>query len=198
MANRNGALLFSTLLAFTLLSGTSVFSSPDNTALTIKLTLPDNSQSIYIPGTGYLDPDSRGNWTNPPHYFISSQGNGIVYSLIHGYQYPLSLGLESTPQNHTLVLNQTITNSNAFLVFSQGNWETVQNRMLQIETGSFLKAISPTFGYGLGTEHPIKILLKVPEADLDSSLIIRRGNHELKLSYIDILDNRTVLHPERV
>ena len=193
---KRGALL-SVLFLGVLASATLASSSPAS-VLTVKLTVPDDSQFIYIPGVGRLDPDDSGNWTNLPHYFISSRKNGVQYSLIHNYQYPLSIGLESTRDTHTLVLRQELLNSNAFLAFSYGGWGVIQNRMGLIEEGTFLEYPSPTFAYGLGTVHPIQILLYVPQADLDSGFIIQRGLHDLRFSYTGMTGNKTVIRPERM
>ncbi|MFQ5647789.1 MAG: hypothetical protein ACE5FW_00995, partial [Candidatus Aenigmatarchaeota archaeon] len=148
----------------------------------IRLTLPDNTHTVYVPGMGELSPTSDGGWDSAPHWFIASHKDNNLYALVHNYQTPVSLGLTHTGQNHTIILVQNLTNSHAFVVFSEGDQAAIENRMPLIEGHEFLKKISPSFAYGLGLLHPIKVLLE-SAIDLQNDLILHEGLHEVLFEY---------------
>ncbi|MFQ5648025.1 MAG: hypothetical protein ACE5FW_02205, partial [Candidatus Aenigmatarchaeota archaeon] len=93
----------------------------------------------------------------------------------------VSMELSHTSQGHTLTLVQRLTNSRAFLVLSEGDQTAIHTRMPLIEAYGFLGSISPTFGYGLGAIHPIKLLLDYADLDVQGSLKLQPGEHELVL-----------------
>ena len=193
---RNLPILILTSAFFVILLSPTVLSRPDYT-LTVKLTLPDDYLSVRTPD-GLVDSDSSGTWTAPSHYYLSSHGNGLVRALVHSYQNPLSLSLEGPGDTHTLGVEQGLENSRVFLVFTEGDWKTVEERMPLVESSAFLSAVSPSFCCGLGFKHPIKIVWAFHPIDLDSDLSLSRGRHELGFTNLGTLDDRNRLHPEPV
>ncbi|MCK4714750.1 MAG: hypothetical protein KAT35_04190 [Candidatus Aenigmarchaeota archaeon] len=66
-----------------------------------------------------------------------------------------------------------------FLVFSQGDWQVIENRMDDIESGDFMDYVSPSFGFGLGSYHPLKVVLSYAGIDLDGGIAMSRGIYKL-------------------
>lgn len=194
--DRKLAALFSPLI-FLLIFLPSGLSAPDHT-LEIRLTLPEDSLWVHAPGAVEMGPGSSGTWPDPGRFYMAAYGNGIVYALVHSYQAPVDLSMESSPETHTLVLTQGLENSHAFLVFTQGGWESVENRMPLVESGTFLSGIKPAFGYSPGFLYPIKIVLEFPRTDLESGLILQKGGYELAFTNLGESGGKALVRPETV
>ena len=76
-------------------------------------------------------------------------------------------------------LSQSIEGSRAFFVFTKGDWTTIENRMALILGGTFFQHISPSFAFGLGILHPLKLLLHYDTIDLEGWLSLERGYHKI-------------------
>jgi hypothetical protein len=66
-----------------------------------------------------------------------------------------------------------------FLAFTEGDWQTIRNRIPLIEADQFLNKIAPSFAYGLGIYYPIKILLKYRDIDIEGDVKMEKGAHVL-------------------
>ncbi|MBI4020604.1 MAG: hypothetical protein HY369_00005, partial [Candidatus Aenigmarchaeota archaeon] len=100
--------------------------------------------------------------------------------------------------HHFLTLNQNLSNSQVFLVFTKGDQATVANRIPLIEAGTFLREISPSFAYPLGGPSPIMLLLRYPDIDLRGNLAFRQGTHEITLTSNSTGGSKIVLVNETV
>jgi parallel beta-helix repeat protein len=176
----NSTLVF-TVPGFTGYSGGEhtvwIFVIPTN--FTVKLTLDGTSNTVHVPGAGEWGvSQASGTWSSPSRWYVSSSlenVRGLV--LLHGE--PVSMAVSRTSANHSLTLNYGFRGSGSAVVFTRDDWRMIENRMPLIEAGSFLSHISPSFGYGLGVHHPIKILLEYSGVDVQSDLALGRGMHEL-------------------
>ncbi len=147
--------------------------------LQVKLKINNTVNNVYIPGTGHWDYNNA-TYTNPKHFYLASYVNDTVMALVFSFQNPLSLRVNKSGTSHYLTINQNLTNSKSFLVFTKGDQTTIENRIGLIEAGTFLLNIAPSFAYGLGLYHPIKILLTYTDIDVQTSLILQTGYHELE------------------
>jgi len=150
--------------------------------LVIKLTLPGSK--IYIPGIGEKPTSFTGKWTNPPHWYLADYANNITKGLVFVRQTPYALFTESAAANHTLGIELGFTNSMVLLPFTRGDWRMIQNRIKDIETGEFFKAISPTFSFGLGIKHPIKNLITYPNIKIEGDARLSKGRHKIVVEYV--------------
>lgn len=76
-------------------------------------------------------------------------------------------------------LSQGIEGARAFLIFSKGDQQTIANRMPLITAGKFLRYISPSFAFGLGVTHPLKLLAHYDNIDIEGFLLLERGYHRI-------------------
>ena len=130
--------------------------------ISIRLTLPGIENSVYIPGTGPVPAYSSHGPETPGNYFIASYLGDVVYALVSGSGAVPAVSLAATSSNHTLEIAIPAGSPGAFLVFTEGDWQTIQNRMPLVESLEFLGKISPSFSYGLGYTYPIKIVIESP------------------------------------
>lgn len=173
-----------------------ILSSPDvySLSLQLKLTLDNTENFVYIPGEGEVASNTLGNKTfqNPKYYYLASYLNNILYALVFFTETPLSLSVENTSINHTLILSQEIENSNIFLVFTQGDWKSIENKISYIEAGEFLDISSPTFGFGFGIYRTILFLLNYPEFDIQQNRIIQTGKRRVIIDYVNYTDKPVI------
>ncbi|GAI97248.1 unnamed protein product, partial [marine sediment metagenome] len=79
------------------------------------------------------------------------------------------------------------------LAFTKGDWEAIDNRITSITSGSFMQEIAPSFAYGLGLKHPIKMVLNLTGIDIQTELILNPGAHDLVIDYNETTsDNRPI------
>ncbi len=151
--------------------------------LQIKLILNNTNNLVYIPGTGIVASSAISNttYTSPAHYYLASYLNNLVRALVHSGQTPLSINISRSGSYHTIEVSQRLSNSKTLLVFTRGDWSTVENRIALIEQGKFLASLIPSFAHGLGIRYRIKLLLDYyNDIDLQSNMIIQSGSHELE------------------
>ena len=80
---------------------------------------------------------------------------------------------------HALTLSQDLDSAAGLLAFTVGSGTFIHNRMPDIESGRFFYYPVPTFGYGLGFIHPIKIMLSYSNINLAGDFTINSGYHQL-------------------
>jgi hypothetical protein len=168
-------------------------------ALNIKLTLNNTQNTIYIPGIGETTPSAgTGTYTSPPHYYLASYRTNNMKALVFSQQIPISLQVSYNSSHHFLTLNQNITNSQTLLSFTRGGYKEIDNRISLVEEGSFFSKISPSFSHTLGSINPIKIVLNYTNIDIQNTLILRRGVHEIAFESNKTNNNNIILVSEMI
>ncbi len=152
-------------------------------SIQINLTLNGTQNTVHIPGTGEFAASSlqAASYTSPPDYYLSSYLNGNLKALVFSERNPVSLSVSSNQTHHTISITQNLSNSRTFLVFTQGDRETVPARIQAIEAGTFLSQVSPSFAYVSEPKNPIKLLLKYSDIDLKGNFTFRSGVHEMTI-----------------
>ncbi len=157
----------------------------------------DNIQNkVYIPGAGAVASASITNtsYTNPVHWYLASYLNNILNALVFIHRNTDQLRVNKSGSSHSLTISQELTNSKSFLVFTSGDWHTIDNRISLIESGEFLNKISPSFAHGLGISYVIKILLSYADIDVMNDLILQKGLHGIELRNTGIAGRKTMLN----
>ncbi len=165
-------------------------------ALFITLNINNTGNTVYIPvqGIGEIPSSQLGpgaNYTNHTHNYLASYNSTSLTAL--AAQTATRLFVSNTTTYHTIKISQFARNSRIFLVFTKGNWQTIDNRMMLIESGQFLAKISPSFAFGLGIYYPIKMLLNYSDIDIEGNLILRKGTHKLTLDYNDTTNGKPAI-----
>ncbi len=157
----------------------------------VVLKLNDSSSAVYLPGTGEMQATGTetGSYPSPPHYYISSHDAGILRGLVSLYGSPVSVGIEKPSGKHIITLKQK-TGSSTALVFSRGSWKEIDNRMRDIEKGTFMSYIKPSFGFGLGSGYTLKMVLSYPNIDIVGNMMLQKGSHRLKIENLGAQDGR--------
>lgn len=152
-------------------------------SMEIKLTINGTTNSVYIPSIGARAANNLGvAATEPGDFHISSYGSDIMKGLVFFYQNAYSLSATNTPENHTLLMNVSMKNSNVFLVFSKGDWTSINKHIDLLETGMFLMKPLPSFGYGLGKKSWISIMLGHAGIDIQGNSISREGKRSMVIT----------------
>jgi hypothetical protein len=164
-------------------SNTSVIILPvPEYTLQVTLTINGTENSVYAPGTGALSAGSIGSLTSSPgDYYLASYDTSALYGLVHFYQTPWSLTASNTQDNHSLVINSSIKNSNIFLVFTRGDWRNVFQFINLIEAGTFLLKPLPSFAYGLGVKNRVRAILRYTDIDISGIYAAGRGDRSVTL-----------------
>ena len=147
--------------------------------LSLRLTLNTTSHNVYVPGTGEASSSALSGFTtypNPDNFFVASYFSGLLVALAAGDGQALTT--EGGSGVYTIGFDQSLGEP-ALLAFTQGDWQTVDSRTTDMESGDFLKAVSPSFAFGLGTYHPLKVALQYTGIDIDGSLRASKGLFKL-------------------
>lgn len=149
----------------------------------VNLTINNTVNQVYIPGIGIVSSGgiTSSTFTEPDHFYLTSYLNNNMKSLIFSQQNPISMSVKDNDSHHFFSVDQNLSNSQVFLVFTKGSNDNIQNRMELIESGKFMKEISPSFSYGLGTLNPINLVIDYSDIDIYGNLTLRKGVHEITL-----------------
>lgn len=151
--------------------------------LDVTLKVNDNSNIVYIPASGAGSIPASGlaeqTYTSPSSFYLASIGPDYLLALVNYAGKPFSLSAKKTGSSHYLTVSQSLEGSNAFLVFSKGNQNTIENRLPLIREGSFLEYAIPAFGFGLSNTQLIKMALSYPNIDIEGLDILSSGLHSL-------------------
>jgi parallel beta-helix repeat protein len=165
--------------------------------LQVKLVLNSTSDSVYVPYSGGIEiPFSSiatQSYPGPAHYYLASYQSGVLKALVSSDGSPLSIFTEKGSAEYGMGIEQRFSNSMVLLVFSRGDWRTIENRMTLVENGEFTGYPEPTFGFGLGNRFPLKVALQYGYVDLNKSSVIYRGLNNLIIEKISSNGNRVVL-----
>ncbi|MFH1294358.1 MAG: hypothetical protein ABIH90_00260 [Candidatus Aenigmatarchaeota archaeon] len=177
---RGFVVLFGALMTACAVMG---FSSAEPT-MQVWLGINDTTNDVYIPGTGSMAAGNLGSqeYTAPGHFWLSSCLSQTLYALVWAYGSPQSLYVENTTSNHTLMINQSIVGSRVLLVFSRGDYNTVDKQIRGIETNLFFLNSLPSFGYGLGATNAIGMLIELGKIHSAGTQVFGKGMHTLNIS----------------
>jgi len=160
----------------------------------ITLTLNNTNNTVYIPGIGEQASLGIGpaTYTNPTAFYLATYLNDNLKGLVFSLETPTSIGVDSATGEHELTLKQDLPNSQVFLVFTRGDYQTINSEIQGIKSGQFLEAFYPTFAYGPGLINTVTVLLEYASIDIqgdfdfenqDRSLIVedlgRDGDREI-------------------
>jgi len=129
-------------------------------SLVLELRMNDTSHALY---------------ESPEHSYVASYLSGMLAGLA---------GAEGTchaqtgPGHNTLIFEQDLGEP-VLMAFTQGEWQDMEKRMADIESGKFMEYVSPSFGFGLGSYHPLKVVLGYTGIDLDGVVSMSRGFYKL-------------------
>jgi hypothetical protein len=154
---------------------------PPKASVQLILTLDNLANDVYIPGTGTIASASITNTTysSPTHWYLASYLDNVLNALVFSYQTPSLMSVNRTAATHSIIFSQDVQNSKSFLVFTSGDWKTVDSRMELIENREFLLEPSPSFARGLGIGYIVKILLSYGNIDIVDDLIMQSGSHDI-------------------
>ncbi len=149
-------------------------------ALSVRLTINNTVNTVYIPGVGEQPSGSLGGETSypsPPHFYLASYSGGFLNGLAAKNGQNLVTG--SGSDSHFIEIEQELNSSRVYLTTTQGDWQAMENRIPLIEAGRFLSQISPSFAFPLGGLYPIRLLLKYSNIDLAGGMVLAKGQHRL-------------------
>ena len=179
----NHKILVATLLTLFLVGAGLSQGQTSLHSLQINLTLNTTLGKVFIPGVGEQNANSlpSATYTSPPHFYLASYLNSNLKGLVFSQEKPLSISVRGNSTHHFLSLNQNLTRSQVFLVFTKGDYTAIDNRMSLIEGGTFLSQASPSFSFGLGSKHTITLLLNYSDIDIQGNFTFKKGVHEITL-----------------
>jgi hypothetical protein len=172
------ALLLSVLAAAALLS----LPAAQARTLSVRLVMNGTDGTAYVPGQGEVPaselPDME--YTGLPHWFLASYSGGAVAGLASGSA--ASLSTAATAASHTLGMDSPLSGS-VLVVFTEGDWRTLDSAMPLMEAGAFFTRSLPSFAYGMGgITHPLMLLLEYGNIDLLGGAVLGKGQHRLLIS----------------
>ncbi len=182
-------------LVLSLLSSSLAAASSD---VTVKLNINDTSSMVHVPGEGDMPASqASGTWEKPDHFYIASYVGGVVYGLVFAYQSPVHIAASPILGGHMLEMRSAGRNSRILLAFTRGSWDVLEDRMPLIGWGTFFSRMYPSFGYGLGKDNEVKMLLDYREMDVDEDLILGPGKHSLTVEYLGERDGKELIRISR-
>jgi hypothetical protein len=153
-------------------------------SLVLRLRINNTNHMVYVPGVGEMDSGGMGSGTSyssPEHFYLASYMAGLMVGLAGGSGQ--GLYTESGAGWHVIGFEQALGEP-VYLAFSQGGWQVIDERMVDIESGEFMDYVSPSFAFGLGTYHPLKVALSYTGIDIEGGLALSRGIYKL------VIENR--------
>jgi hypothetical protein len=150
-------------------------------SLVLRLRLNNTDSMVYIPnhGTGEVASSGLGPetlYSQPEHFFIGSYISGLLTGLASGTA--RSLITESGSGYHVIGMGQSFGKP-VYLALTSGDWQPLSERAPDLESGSFMDFVSPSFAYGLGTYHPLRVAASYPGIDIRGSIETSRGIYKL-------------------
>jgi len=201
---RYGKLAILLLVTIFLFSNIDLVFAQTNRTFQLYLTINNTSNKVYIPvnGVGEVDSSSLGagtNYTSKTNDYIASYNTATneLVALVANVK-ANRLFVKNSTNTHTIMLEQNFTEEKVFLVFSTGNYRSIDARIRSIADGTFLSNIKPTFGFGLGLMYPVKLLLNYTNIDIAGNEILQRGRHGLILNYTNVTGNKPVIEIKRI
>lgn len=164
----------------------------------VTLTLNNSDPNVYVPAAsvGETQASQLGTgtkYTSPDSFYLASYLGNVLTGLVTSFgEY---IFVSNTSSSHTLKISQNVTpHRSIFLTLTQGDYRDIDKRMGIIKTADFLTNVKPTFGYGLGSLYPIKIIRNYTEIDIRGNSILQKGKREIVIDYNDTTsDNKPAL-----
>jgi hypothetical protein len=165
--------------------------------VTVSLTMDNTQATVHIPGEGDIPADELSTkYTRPSHWYLASYLNDVLHGMVLAYGTPSYLETSKGSSSHTIRLSSDM-DSRILLIFTEGDWRALDNRISMIEAGEFLSKVSPSFSYGLGFFHPVKAVVELQGVDILNDLILSPGTNEISIEYPQIMAGRPVLYINR-
>lgn len=119
-------------------------------------------------------------YNSAEHPFIASYLAGLLVGLAggSGSQY-----VQEGTDWHVIGFERSLDEP-VYLAFTQGDWQAIDQRMGDIESGDFMDYVSPSFAFGLGSYHPLTVALRYTGIDIEGGLTISKGIYKL------VIENR--------
>ena len=158
----------------------------------VRLNINNTSNTVYIPGVGEVPAGSLGSATypSPEHYYLASYSLNFLTGLVAANgNY---IGVATAPGYHTMEIGQDV-GGRTFLVFSQGDWNNIENQIIPIEAEKFLKYASPSFAFGLGTYYPVTVMLRYTDIDIVGDVDQSKGLLRLTIENMGVSGGRPVV-----
>lgn len=171
--------------AFTLCLALALLALPQAAGahtLNVKLVINNTANDVYIPGQGETSSAALGGsyYSSPPHYYLASYLGGVLNALVADSAE--SLAVNSTTENHTLQINQPLS-GRILLAFTEGGWQTIDDRVPLLESGAFFTRMLPSFAYNIaGRLYSLKMVLACTGIDILGDVVLGRGQHSLLVS----------------
>jgi hypothetical protein len=161
------------------------FAAESDHSIQMMLQIEGTSGNIYVPGVGEMGSSSFSNtsYTAMKHNYISHYNSNLLKSLVFNGAGMHSMSIGRSGNNIMIKVNQTLGGSNALVAFTRGGIDAVENRMTDIESGSFFYKPEPTFGFGLGYDYAIKLLINYPDIDITGDMALQSGRQGIMISY---------------
>ncbi|MCD6590477.1 MAG: right-handed parallel beta-helix repeat-containing protein [Candidatus Aenigmarchaeota archaeon] len=157
--------------------------------LQVKLVLNNSEASIYVPGYGEVSKNNQ-TYTNPKYYYIVSYMQNILTGLLLKSNNPVSLFTDTQDTNYAIAIDTQMPNSMIFVIFSEGNWVTVNRRISLINRGEFLKYPKPTFAFGLGT---YEVDFVIPLGNVSGRAILHKGEHKISIKHGGVTQGKVLI-----
>ena len=151
--------------------------------LYVRLILNNTENTVYVPGLGESASAGISNQTysNPTHFYLASYLKDVVTGLVFDAQIPRTISVGGSGGSHYLATEQDMENSQVFMVFTLGDWRSLENRIDMIESGRFLSSILPSFSYGLGNKYALELALSYADIDLQGRLRLQKGSQKIMI-----------------
>ena len=172
-----------------------------NMSMQIKLVLNSTGAKIYIPSSGVgektfstLTPSV---YMTPNDFYMASYISNVLSAIVSISESSISTFTEKDASTYALGLNNGFSNSGVLLALTKGNWINIDKRMQLIESQEFLSQISPTFAFGLGNAHPLKIVIEYSNLDINRTQKIGRGYNRIIVEKKGTYQNKAVIDIRR-
>jgi hypothetical protein len=158
----------------------------------VKLRINNTGNTVYVPGVGETPAGTLGyaSYADPLHYYLASYSNSYLTGLVSAAGN--SITVSNTQDYHTLEIDSE-AGSDTFLVLSGGDWNRIESQIVPIEAGKFLKYVSPSFGFGLGTYNPVTVMLKYTNIDIRGDLDQSKGLLRITIENRGVSGSRPVV-----
>ncbi|MBN2043140.1 MAG: LamG domain-containing protein [Candidatus Aenigmarchaeota archaeon] len=159
----------------------------------VRLVLNDMSSKIDIPGidSGDINTMPTGYHPSPDHFFVSSESGNAMTGLVFFNEYPRNVIFERTVNDFTMGIDQNLPFSGIMLVFTEGGNEAISKRMDIIERGTFMDNMEPSFSYGLGEKHEIKVSLYQNEVDMiANTTVMGSGSYMIEMTHQGLVNGK--------
>jgi hypothetical protein len=162
-----------------------------------------NTSKVYIPGYGEhnaSDLNDTEYTSGLSDYYIVSYENNVLSGLVFSHQKFTSVSTNKSADysEYTLGMDQELSNSRVFLVFSKGDWNVVNKRMDLIESGTFLSNIAPSFSYGLGSKVKFKVAIEYDNIDVLNDTSAARGYYRFVFGNEGLSGSKVGLSVKRI